>query len=106
MAAMSLFIPMAPMAPIMPDISIITPGAIMAELAALFIILLAPVITIVRTSGGSASSWSSGIAAKFYGLSQFLIYEMMIAYSTYNDIRFQYICQFSELTSAMTVRLP
>jgi len=51
----------------------------MAELAALFIILLAPVITIVRTSGGSASSWSSGIAAKFYGVKgQFLIYEIKL----------------------------
>ena len=38
----------------------------MLALELLFIIALAPVITIVRKSGGNAVSWSSGMAAKFY----------------------------------------
>jgi hypothetical protein len=67
----SPFMPM-PIGPMfigpIPGISIIgfipTLGPIMPWLA-VFIMALAPVTTIVRSSGGKAISWSSGIAAKF-----------------------------------------
>ena len=71
----------------------------------LAIIAVAPVMTIVRSSGGSCVSWSSGMPEKFYKPEK-MSWISRNARTTHHDVRLQHSSKIAELAPAVTVRLP